>query len=158
MGCHCLLRSRGILEYKSYKQLFLTVLGGSDHPLPPQFRRNWLKGLRTWCSLLSPIYFFFLKFFLMWTIFKVFIEFVAILLLFYVLVFWPRGILGSLTRDPITPALKGDVLVTGLPRKSLTFKVLNCFSDLFEKFMNVCLALLYTNSFLFPDRILSSLH
>ena len=32
-------------------------------PLPPQFRRNWLKGLRTWCSLLSPIYFFFLKIF-----------------------------------------------------------------------------------------------
>ena len=32
-----------------------------------------------------------LKIFLMWTIFKVFIEFVTILLLFYVLVFWPRG-------------------------------------------------------------------
>ena len=30
-------------------------------------------------------------FFLMWIIFKVFIEFVAILLLSYVLVFWPRG-------------------------------------------------------------------
>ena len=27
----------------------------------------------------------------MWTIFKVFIEFVTILLLFYVLVFWPPG-------------------------------------------------------------------
>ena len=27
----------------------------------------------------------------MWTIFKVFIETVTILLLFYVLVFWPRG-------------------------------------------------------------------
>ena len=32
--------------------------------------------------------FFFLRFFLMWTIFKVFIEFVTILLLFYVLDFW----------------------------------------------------------------------
>ena len=45
----------------------------------------------------------FLKFFffLMWTIFKVFIEFVTILLLFYVLVFWLRGTwdLSSLTRD-----------------------------------------------------------
>ena len=30
-------------------------------------------------------------FFLMWTVLKVFIEFVAILLLFYVLFFWPRG-------------------------------------------------------------------
>ena len=37
----------------------------------------------------------------MWTIFKVFIEFVTLLLLFYVLVFWPRGIwdLSSPTRD-----------------------------------------------------------
>ena len=37
----------------------------------------------------------------MWTIFKVFIEFVTILLLFYVLVFWPRAMwdLSSPTRD-----------------------------------------------------------
>ena len=37
----------------------------------------------------------------MWTVFKVFIEFVTIVLLFYVLVFWPRGMwdLSSLTRD-----------------------------------------------------------
>ena len=37
----------------------------------------------------------------MWTILKVFIEFVTILLLFYVLIFWPRGMwdLRSLTRD-----------------------------------------------------------
>ena len=32
---------------------------------------------------------FFLKIFLMWTIFEVFIEFITVLLLFYVLVFWP---------------------------------------------------------------------
>ena len=40
-------------------------------------------------------------FFLMWTIFEVFIEFVTILLLFHVLVFWPQGMwdLSSLTRD-----------------------------------------------------------
>ena len=32
-------------------------------------------------------------FFFIWTIFKVFMEFVAILLLFYVLIFfWPRGV------------------------------------------------------------------
>ena len=45
--------------------------------------------------------FFFLKIFMMWTIFKVFIEFVTILLLFYVLVFWPGGMwdLSSPTRD-----------------------------------------------------------
>ena len=46
-------------------------------------------------------FFLFLLFCLMWTIFKVFIEFVTILLLFHVLVFWPRGMwdLSSLTRD-----------------------------------------------------------
>ena len=45
---------------------------------------------------------FFLRFFLMWIIFKVFIEFVTILLLFYVLAFyWLRGTwdLSSATRD-----------------------------------------------------------
>ena len=43
----------------------------------------------------------FFFFFLMWTVFKVFIEFVTILLLFYVLVFRPRGIwdLSTPTRD-----------------------------------------------------------
>ena len=34
---------------------------------------------------------FFFSFFLMWTILKLFIELVTILLLFCVLVFWPRG-------------------------------------------------------------------
>ena len=40
-------------------------------------------------------------FFLTWTIFKVFVEFVTILLLFYVLVFWPLGMwdLSSPARD-----------------------------------------------------------
>ena len=36
------------------------------------------------------ILFFFKIFFLMWNIFKVFIEFVTILLLFFVLAFWPQ--------------------------------------------------------------------
>ena len=42
-----------------------------------------------------------LKIVLTWTIFKVFIEFVTILLLFYVLVSWPQGMwnLDPLTRD-----------------------------------------------------------
>ena len=37
----------------------------------------------------------------MWTVFKVFIEFVIVLLLLYVLGFWPRGMwyLSSQTRD-----------------------------------------------------------
>ena len=40
----------------------------------------------------SPSVMLFLKIFLMWTICKVFIEFVTILLLFHVLVFWAQGI------------------------------------------------------------------
>ena len=46
-------------------------------------------------TLPSPhAFFLFLRFFFfMWTIFKVFIEFVAILLPIYVLVFWLQGIL-----------------------------------------------------------------
>ena len=40
-------------------------------------------------------------FFLMWTIFEVFIELVTVLLLLYVLFFWPHGTwdLNFLTRD-----------------------------------------------------------
>ena len=53
---------------------------------------------------LSLILSFFVSFFflfLMWTMFKVFIECVTILLLFFVLVFWPQGIedLSSPRRD-----------------------------------------------------------
>ena len=45
---------------------------------------------------------FFKRFFLMRTMFKAFVEFVTIVFLFYVLVFWPQGIweLSSPTRDP----------------------------------------------------------
>ena len=47
------------------------------------------------------ISFFVFLFFLMWPLLKVCIEFVTILLLFYVLVLWPRGMwyLSSPTRD-----------------------------------------------------------
>ena len=65
--------------------------------------------------------FFRFLFFLVWAIFKVFIEFVTILLLFYVLGFWPRGMwdLSFPTRDGTAPpALEGDVLTTGPPGKS----------------------------------------
>ena len=52
-------------------------------------------------AFLSFFLFFFFKIFLMWIIYKVFIEFVTILLLFYVLVFWPRDMwdLSSPNRD-----------------------------------------------------------
>ena len=53
------------------------------------------------CHQRSPERFCFLFCVLMWAIFKVFIEFVTILLLFCVLVFWPGGMwdLSSLLRD-----------------------------------------------------------
>ena len=56
-----------------------------------------------------------------WTIFKVFIEFLTILLLFHILVFWPRGMWDLSSRpgiEPVPPALEGEVLSTGPPRKS----------------------------------------
>ena len=56
---------------------------------------------------------FFKGFFWCGPFFKVFIEFVIILLLFYVLSFWPWGMwdLSSLTRSkPTLPALEGEIL------------------------------------------------
>ena len=47
------------------------------------------------CAVILFFIFFKFSFFLMWTIFNVFIEFVTKLLLFYVLGFWPRGMGGS---------------------------------------------------------------
>ena len=57
----------------------------------------------------------------MCTISKVFLEFVTILLLFYVLVFWPEACGILVPRpwiEPITPALEGEVFTTGGPGKS----------------------------------------
>ena len=54
---------------------------------------------------------------------KVCIEFVTILLLFYVLVFWPCGlwILSSQNKESnTTSALEGEFLTTGPPGNSLT--------------------------------------
>ena len=65
--------------------------------------------------------FFFKIFFLMWTIFfKVFIEFVTVLLLFYVLVFWQQGMwdLSYLTRDQTcTPCIGRRSLNHWMPGK-----------------------------------------
>ena len=65
---------------------------------------------------------FFKKIFLMWaSLSEVFIEFVTILLLFYVLFFWPRGIWILAHRPGIEltpPALEGEVLTTGPSGKS----------------------------------------
>ena len=64
----------------------------------------------------------------MWTIFKVYIEFVTVLLLFDVLFLWPRGTWdpSSPTRDPArTPALQGEALTTGPRGKSPVHETLN---------------------------------
>ena len=70
----------------------------------------------------------------MWTIFKVFIEFVTMLLLFYVLVFWPEacGILAPQPgTEPAPPALEGEVLTTGPPGTSP--------KDIFKKLIYIIL-------------------
>ena len=67
-------------------------------------------------------FFFSFFFFSMWTIYKVFIEFVTLLLLFSVLVFWLWGTWDLTPRTeikPTPPALKEEVPTTGPPRKSL---------------------------------------
>ena len=65
---------------------------------------------------------FFFKSFGCRLVFKVFIEFVTILLLFYVLVLWP-GACGILAPrpgiKPAPPTLEGEVFTTGPPGKSL---------------------------------------
>ena len=52
-------------------------------------------------SLMTSSIYLFIYLLLLWTISIIFIDFVTILLLFYVLVFWPRDMwdLSSLTRD-----------------------------------------------------------
>ena len=59
----------------------------------------------------------------MWTIFRVFIEFVIVLLLFFVLFFFGPKACGILAPqpgiEPMHPALEGKVLITGWPGKSL---------------------------------------
>ena len=70
---------------KEFSKLWLGACSswGQGHPLTA--RHGWvLAG----SGGIGPSNFFFFKAFLMWTIFKVFIEFVTALFLFYVLFFW----------------------------------------------------------------------
>ena len=64
---------------------------------------------------------FFKIFFLMWTIFKVFIKFVTMLPLFYILVFWPEvcGIFPGGSDGKASACNAGDPgLIPGLGRSS----------------------------------------
>ena len=73
--------------------------------------------------LCSTNIFFLIFFFLMWTIFKVFIEFDILLHLFYVLSFFGHKACGILApqpgKEPTPPALEGEVLSTVPAGKSL---------------------------------------
>ena len=71
--------------------------------------------------VLKHVCFFSKDFFLMRTIFKVFIEFVTILLLFMFWIFGHQacGFLVPRTGiEPSTPELEGEVLTSGAPRES----------------------------------------
>ena len=86
--------------------------GGAHRGLHTYFTyRDWLPE-----TFFSDFFFF-----LMWTIFKVFIEVVTVRFLFHDLVFWPQVMwdLNSPTRNQThTPCIGGKVLTTGPPAKS----------------------------------------
>ena len=94
----------------------LHVLAEWLHTLWPVWNKNsrspWWKTENFKTARAGTVFFFFS----MCTIFKTFIEFVTILLLFYVFVFWPWGMwdLGSPAGiKPAPTALEGQVLTTG---------------------------------------------
>ena len=63
----------------------------------------------------------------MWTVFQAFVEFVTVLFLIYVLLFWLQGIWNPAPPpgiEPQLPALEGEVLPTGWPGKSLNTDIL----------------------------------
>ena len=90
---------------------------------PGNCKFKWVPSLKltAYLTLFGSFLFFRLFFFfLMWAIFKVLIEFATVLLLFYVLAFWPGGLWGlsPLTRDGThTNALEGKVLTPRPPGK-----------------------------------------
>ena len=82
----------------------------------------------------------------MWTIFKVFIEFDTILLLFYILVFWPRVMwdLSSLTRDrTCTPCIGRRSLNHPTAREVLHFNILNVLNTHVNYVYRVCVCVFF---------------
>ena len=69
------------------------------------------------CTMVTQLLFF--GTFLLWTILEVYTEFVTILLLFYVLVFWPgvRDLCSPIRDGTCILALEGEVLTNG-PQES----------------------------------------
>ena len=84
--------------------------------VPQSYLGCWLPGYSPQCGSSKTLFFF-----LMWTIFKVCIEFVTILLLFYVFIFWPQDTwdLSSPTRyQTCTPSIRRQSLNYGNLRKA----------------------------------------
>ena len=82
-------------------------------------------------SLMASFLKKFLKISLMWIILKVFIGFITILLLFYVVVFWPQSmqlLAPGPEIEPAPPALEGRFLTTGPPGKCLVLGPLKMLS------------------------------
>ena len=78
-----------VLSAKEYKGVFwgdgnVYLDYAKRYTAYPFIKAHWTVHFK-WVGFFPKI------FFLMWTIFKIFIEFITILLLFYVLVFWPWG-------------------------------------------------------------------
>ena len=77
---------------------------------------------------ISLLEFFSFGFCLIWTVLKIFFEFITILLLFYVLIFGHEacGILALQQGiEYAPPALEGEVLTTGPSGKSIVVEFLN---------------------------------
>ena len=98
------------MSYKHYRNVWKVSARQSQGSLPTLAScvlwdfRAWGEKMRVPGSLHTQTYkriFALFIYFLMWTIFKVLIGFVTILLLFHILVFWPQGMwnLSSPTRD-----------------------------------------------------------
>ena len=98
------IKKKSLAITKCPLRVSVDLVGGPSCPSIPRWWCHWLHLLFEWSLL------------------KVFIEFVTVLLLFYVLVFWLRGMwdLSSLTRDWAAPStLEGQVLAPGPPGKPL---------------------------------------
>ena len=86
--------------------------------------------LKTITKMLRDLnFYFFQRFFFMWTIFKAFVEFVTLLFLIYILGFFGHETCRIWAPQPgIKPALlalEAEVLTSGPPGKSLDFSVWN---------------------------------
>ena len=108
-----------------------TSLGPCKRPVKPEALKFPSSSFKLPFLLLSSFLSFFkIFFFLMRVIFKVFIEFVTILLLFYVLGFWPWSMWDLASQPGIKHAplaLEGKVLTSGPPKKSQVYSLLLSF-------------------------------